>query len=138
MVFSATWHMAHPEECVRVGLHRMAARPSFSIIAVPHMVLYDCPSSCPIAEHMLVPALLNRREKRFYYVFLYPNRRKKTNALFDMDKVKRWLCVPYSALRQRSNRFPDWKLMLAPTGFGSIRRLGPCLLICLQPKIGSF
>ena len=63
--------MAHPEECVRVGLHRTAARPSFSIIAVPHMVLYDCPSSwsCPVAQHMLVPAELNCGEKGFYSVF---------------------------------------------------------------------
>lgn len=61
--------MAHPEECVHVGLHRAPARPSFSIIAVPHMVLYDCPSSCPTAEHMLVPSMLNWGEKGFYSVF---------------------------------------------------------------------
>ena len=47
--------MAHPEECAHVELHRTAARPSFSIMAVPHMVLYGCPSSCPVAEHMLEP-----------------------------------------------------------------------------------
>lgn len=41
-------------------------RPSFSITAVPHKVLNDCPSSCPIVEHTLVLAVLNWEEKGFY------------------------------------------------------------------------
>lgn len=43
--------MAHPVD-VRAWLREAALRPSFSIMAVPHMIFYDCPSRCPAAEHM--------------------------------------------------------------------------------------
>ena len=115
--------MAHPEECARVELHRTAARPSFSIIAVPHMVLYGCPSSCPIAEHMLVP------ERGFYSAFrlqteVHNVHLKKQITLFDVDRGKRCLLSPCAILRP-INRIPVWKHMLVPTGFGSTRGLGP-------------
>ena len=74
-------------------LHRAPARPSFSIMAVPHMVLYDCPSSCPTAEHMLVASILSWGEKRFYCVFQIQievcNIHLKKNTLFDVDRVKK-------------------------------------------------
>lgn len=96
--------MAHPEECARVELHRTAARPSFSIIAVPHMVLYGCPSSCPIAEHMLVP------ERGFYSAFrlqteVHNVHLKKQITLFDVDRGKRCLLSPCAILRP-INRIP--------------------------------
>lgn len=62
--------MAHPEECVRAGLHRAAARPLFSIMAVPHMVLNDCTPGGPIAEHMLVPSTLNWDREGFILHFI--------------------------------------------------------------------
>lgn len=108
--------MAHPEECVRVGLHTNAARASFSIIAVPHMVLYDCPSTCPIAKHMLVPSELNCGRERVFLCISYPNisynvlLKNRISSLM-WTGWKRWLPSPCSALRQRINRLPVLKTL---------------------------